>query len=101
MVSSGTDLVKTSLKVLFWSEVWFGSELQTNGAGSLATMFLKMSDGLISLSMPCHDMGNLVMQIVEPSSPVQCLGAGYDGLMSSVGLTCLVAVVAFGCVEVG
>jgi len=75
MVSSGTDLVKTSLIVLFWSEVWLGSELQTNGAGSLASMFLKISDGLISLSTPCHDMGNLVMQIVEPSSLVRCLGA--------------------------
>lgn len=77
------------------------SELQTNGAGSLATMFLKMSDGSSSLSTPCHDMGNLVMQIVEPSSLVQCLGAGCDGLMSSVGLACLVPVVAFGRVEAG
>ena len=43
LFSSGTDLVKTGLKVLVWPEVWLGPILQTNCAGSLAGVFSQNS----------------------------------------------------------
>ena len=65
LFSSGTDLVKTGLKVLVWSEVWLGPILQTNWAGSLAGVFSKKSDGLLCLGVPCLNVRDLVTQIVE------------------------------------
>ena len=62
LFSSGTDLVKTGLKVLVWSEVWLGPILQTNWAGSLAGVFSQNSDGF---GVPCLNVRDLVAQIVE------------------------------------
>ena len=65
LFSYGTDLVKTGLKALVWSEVWLGPILQTNWAGSFAGVFSQNSDGLISLGAPCLNVCDLVAQIVE------------------------------------
>ena len=65
LFSSGTDLLKTGLKVLVWSEVWLGPILQTNWAGSLAGVFSQNSDGLICLGAPCLNVRDLVVQIAK------------------------------------
>ena len=95
LFSSGTDLVKTGLKVLVWSEVWLGPILQTNWAGSLAGVFSQNSDGFLCLGVPCLNVRDLVAQIVD------VWGLAVTAGFRLLGWLVLVPAVAFGRVEAG
>jgi len=57
--------LNTGLEVFVWSEVRPGPILQTNWAGSFASVFTKNSDGLLCLVAPCLNVRDLVAQIAE------------------------------------
>ena len=81
LFSSGTDLVKTGLKVHVWSEMWLEPMLQTNLAGSIAGKFLKNSDELLCLGTPCRNVHDLVAQDVEARYHLGMFGDHLLGLL--------------------
>jgi len=99
LFSSGTDLVKTGLKVLVWSVMWLGPILQMNWGGSLAGVFLKNSDGLLCLGAPSLTYTILLCRLLKPSCILRHLGACCNGWMLSVWLVRLGPAAVFGCCD--